>query len=183
MVTIPRIETPRLLLREWRDSDIDAYAALCADPEVMRYLAMNQTLSREDAWRQMAAFAGHWMLRGFGLWVAELRETGELAGRIGCHQPEGWPGFEIGWTLRREFWGRGLAAEGARAAMRFAFETMGRDHVISVIHPDNRRSIALAERLGEQLEGRTRVRDIDVLIYGIDRARWRTTSGEATAPR
>lgn len=183
MTIIPRIETARLVLREWRDSDIDAYAALCADPEVMRYLAANQALSREDAWRQMAMFAGHWMLRGFGMWAVELRETGELAGRIGCHQPEGWPGFEIGWTLRREFWGRGLAAEGARAAMHYAFGPLGRDHVISVIHPANQRSIALAERLGERLEDRTRVRDSDVLVYGIDRARWQASSGEAPASR
>ena len=164
---IPTLETERLLLRPFRDEDLDAYAEFSADPEVMRY--MGPPLSREDAWRQIAMLLGHWRLRGFGSWAAEERETGELVGRLGPHRPEGWPGFEIGWVLGRRYWGRGFATEGARAALEYAFTELDQPHVISLIHPDNQASIRVAERLGERLEGETRIRGIAVLVYGIQR--------------
>ena len=73
----------------------------------------------------MALVLGHWQLRGFGLWAVEERATGMLAGRVGCWQPEGWPGLEIGWALRREFWGRGYATEAAQSVMADAFFRIG----------------------------------------------------------
>jgi RimJ/RimL family protein N-acetyltransferase len=87
--------------------------------------------------------------------------------------PEGWPGFELGWTLARHAQGKGYATEGARRALEYAFTEMKREHVISLIHPDNHPSIRVAERLGEKLEGRTQLLDHEVLIYGIDRDAWR----------
>ena len=102
----------RLLLRMFRESDLDAYAAMCGDPEVMRYLGDGYPLTRAEAWRNMALVLGHWQLRGFGLWAVEERATGLLAGRVGCWQPEGWPGLEIGWALRREFLGPRLRHRG-----------------------------------------------------------------------
>src|SRR5207253_7997909 len=95
------LETPRLLLRMLRESDLDAYAAMLADPEVMRHLGDGRPLSRPEAWRNLALMVGHWQLRGYGLWAAEERATGALVGRIGLWNPEGWPGLEVGWTLRR----------------------------------------------------------------------------------
>lgn len=155
----------------WRDSDLEEYAAICADPEVMRYLGEGKPLSRADAWRQMAMIAGHWHLRGHGHWAVEERETGRLIGRIGFFRPEGWPGFELGWTLGRPFWGKGYATEGARRALAYAFTEMDRDHVISLIHPDNHASIRVAERLGETLRGTTELfGHSGILVYGIDRA-------------
>ena len=76
-------------------------------------------MTRSEAWRNMAMVLGHWQLRGFGLWAVEEQERGVLAGRVGCWQPEGWPGLEIGWTLRRSFWGMGYATEAARAALEW----------------------------------------------------------------
>ncbi len=73
----------------------------------------------------MAMFVGHWSLRGYGLWAAEERATGEFVGRIGLWNPEGWPGLEVGWLLDCACWGRGLATEGARAALAYAFTTLG----------------------------------------------------------
>ena len=84
--------------------------------------------------------------------------------------PAGWPGFELGWTLGRDSWGKGFAIEGARRALEYAFTEMNRDHVISCIDPDNVRSIKVAERLGEKVEGRTQLLGNEVLIYGISRA-------------
>ena len=171
-MTTPTLETERLWLRAFREEDLDAYAAICADPEVMRYLGDGRVLSRADAWRQMALIIGHWTLRGYGLWAVEERATGDLIGRLGFFNPEGWPGFELGWMLRRASWGRGYATEGAGRALAHAFTEMGRDHLISLIRPDNRASIRVAERLGERLERRTDLFGQEALVYGIDRARW-----------
>jgi RimJ/RimL family protein N-acetyltransferase len=164
MVTL---ETERLLLRQFCVDDLDALAAIGADLEVMEFLG--PPMSRRDAWRAMAMVLGHWELRGYGSWAVEERATGQLLGRIGLYNPEGWPGLEVGWTLARAAWGRGYATEGARASLDYAFDTLGADHVISVIDPDNTRSLAVAEGLGERYE---RMWDLDgnqVAIYGIDR--------------
>ena len=168
-----RLESDRLILRMFCEDDFEQYASICADPEVMRYLGEGKTLNRGEAWRQMAMLIGHWHLRGYGLWAIEERESGKLLGRIGLFNPEGWPGFELGWVLGREWWGKGYATEGARRALEYAFTEMGREHVISLIHPENRASIKVAERLGEKLEGETELFGHEVLIYGIDRAVWR----------
>jgi RimJ/RimL family protein N-acetyltransferase len=167
------IETDRLLLRMLRQSDHDAYAAMCADPEVTRYLGDGQPMSRSEAWRQMAVLLGHWQLRGYGLWAVEERQSGEFIGRVGIWHPDGWPGLEVGWTLRREFWGNGYATEGARAALRYAFDELDQPRVISLIRPSNEASVRVAERLGEQLEGRTEVMGHEALVYGISRDDWK----------
>ena len=130
------------------DSDLDAYAADSGDPEVMRYLGAGYPLTRAESWRNMALVLGHWQLRGFGLWAVEERATGLMAGRVGCWQPEGWPGLEIGWALRREFWGRGYATESAQLVLADTFSHARDSRLISLIHPQNERSIAVAVRLG-----------------------------------
>lgn len=150
-MSIPELDTPRLRMRAWRNSDLDAYAAMCADPEVMRYIGTGATQTRAEAWRAMAAFLGHWALRGFGMWAVETKAGGELVGRVGFIQPEGWPGFELGWLLGREHWGKGYAREAAKAALRFNEEILGRDRVISLIRPENAPSIKLALALGYAL--------------------------------
>jgi RimJ/RimL family protein N-acetyltransferase len=141
---------------------------MCADPEVMRYVGERGVLSREDAWRQLAMLVGHWQLRGFGMWALEERETGAFVGRVGLHYPEGWPGRELAWALVRSFWGRGLAYEGALAALTHAFEHLHWDRVISLIDPANVRSIHLAERLGERFEREVVVRGHRVGLYALD---------------
>jgi RimJ/RimL family protein N-acetyltransferase len=143
---------------------------MCADAEVMRYLSpAGEVLSREDAWRQLAMFVGHWQLRGFGMWAAEERASGRFVGRIGLHYPEGWPDRELGWALAREFWGRGLATEGARGAADHAFQRLGWTHLISLILPGNTRSISVAQRLGARADGVVAVRGAEQLIYRLDR--------------
>ena len=165
-LNIPELRTERLLLRGPRESDFDAYAAMCADPEVMKHIT-GQPLSAEDAWRQMAMFTGHWVLRGYGLWAVEELATGLFVGRIGHHYPEGWPDRELGWALTRESWGRGLATEGCRAVLDYTFGTLGWERLISLIAPDNERSIALARRLGARPEGTAEVlgHHVDVFVH------------------
>ena len=169
MVTL---ETDRLILRMLRESDLDAYAEMCADPEVVRYIGDCQPLVRPLAWRNLAMMVGHWSLRGYGLWAAEERSSGVMVGRIGFWNPEGWPGFELGWMLRRSFWGRGYATEGARAALQFAFTQLEQPHVISLIHPENAASIRVAKRLGQRLLHSIEVMGKSALVYRITAEEW-----------
>jgi RimJ/RimL family protein N-acetyltransferase len=167
----PTLETERLILREFRESDTDAYAEMLADPEVMRFLG-GRPLPRDEAWRNMAMVIGHRQLRGYGFWAVEERAGGELAGRVGCWYPEGWPGLEVGWTLRRKFWGRGYATEAARASVEYAFKELGQSRVISLIAPANVASIRVAERLGERPVGECEVFGTRVIIYAVGREEW-----------
>jgi RimJ/RimL family protein N-acetyltransferase len=168
-VSVPILDTVRLRLRPWRDDDLEAYAAMNADPETMRYIGRGDTLSRADAWRSMAMLVGHWQLRGFGTWAVEERDTGTFVGRVGLHYPEGWPGLEVGWMLDRATRGRGYATEAARASLEYAWRTLDVDHVISLIQPENAASIRVAERIGEAREGTIELDGVEALVYGIDR--------------
>ena len=164
------LETDRLKLRMWRDSDLDDYAEWTSDPQVMKFISPGgKPFTRAEAWRSMAFFAGHWHLRGYGHWAVEEKASGRMIGRIGFLFPDGWPGFEIGWTLARHAWGKGYATEGAARALQYAFKELDRPHVISLIHPDNAASMRVAERLGETREGTARVGEWDVFVYGVSR--------------
>ncbi len=160
------LETERLLLRPFREEDLDAYAQMCADPEVMRYIGAGVPLSREESWRQMAMFLGHWELRGYGIWAAQEKSSGELLGRVGLYNPEGWPGLEVGWLLERDAWGNGYATEAGQASLDWAFSELGADHVISLIRPDNTASIAVARRIGESYEREMSFLGGEVVVYG-----------------
>jgi RimJ/RimL family protein N-acetyltransferase len=148
VIEIPRLTTERLLMREFRPTDFDAYAEMMADADVARHLMDGRPLTRAEAWRQMAMFIGHWQLRGFGLWAVEERATGRFIGRIGCLMPEGFPAFEIAYTLTRSAWGKGYAREGAAAALAYARNTLKRTEIASLIRPANTASMRVALSLG-----------------------------------
>jgi len=172
------LETERLILRPWAPDDFEDFASMSADPEVMRYLAIDgKPLSRFAAWQSFTSQVGHWALRGFGMFVVVERSSGKFVGRVGPWQPEGWPDFEIGWTIRSEFWGKGYATEAATRCVAYAFTELHRPHLISLILPDNLRSIRVAERLGERLENNAVTlphlpSEKTVLQYGLFREDW-----------
>jgi RimJ/RimL family protein N-acetyltransferase len=171
LVEMPRtLTTERLLLRQLREDDLEAYAALNADPEVMRYIGDGEPRARDEAWSGMARLLGHWQLRGYGMYAVEERHTGDLVGRLGLHRPEGWPGLEIGWLIARDRWGSGYAPEGARAVLDLAFQRLGEPRIVSLIHPDNAASIRVAEKLGERLAGTVVVLGQEVLLYAVERS-------------
>jgi RimJ/RimL family protein N-acetyltransferase len=163
-------ETERLLLRRWRAVDLDPYAAICADPEVMRYISDGRARTREEAAGELAHIEAHWKRRGWGLWAAELRETGELIGFIGLSEPAFIPeligSVEVGWRLGRAHWSRGLATEGARAALDAAFGELELEEVVSLIQPENVASVRVAEKLGMRYDGRAdHPRGMPVAVY------------------
>jgi RimJ/RimL family protein N-acetyltransferase len=138
---------------------------MCSDVEVMRYIGNGRVLTRDEAWQQMATILGHWTLRGYGIWALEHKKTGETIGRIGFWNPEGWLGFELTWLLARECWGQGFAEEGARAAIHYAATALARNNVVSIIHPDNARSLRLASKLGLKPDGTISLRSSTFLVY------------------
>ena len=169
---VPSLDTSRLRLRQPAASDLNAYASLCADAEVMRYVGDRGPLTREDAWRQLAMLIGHWALRGYGMWVVEELGSRAFVGRVGLNYPEGWPEPEVAWALARPYWGRGYAFEAATAALRVAFGMLGWSRACSLIVPLNLRSIRLAERLGERFERNVLVRGHELSLYAIERRHW-----------
>ena len=132
-------------MRGFREEDLDAWAAISADREVTRWVGDPDGLSREEAWRRMAYFLGHWELRGFGQWALIEQRHGRLVGRAGLLQPENWPGLEVGWLVGREHWGRGFAPEAGRASLDWARDSLGADHVISLIE-DAQRALGARRR-------------------------------------
>jgi RimJ/RimL family protein N-acetyltransferase len=168
MTKVPILETERLILREFRQDDFPVYEKLAADIDVMRYLG-GKTMNQVEAWRHMAFMVGHWTLRGYGYFALAEKATGEFIGRAGFTNPTGWPGFELGWTIAPWRQRQGFAFEAAQRLLRFAFEDLDKEHVISLIHRDNIPSQRVAEKLGESVEGDTEVLGMPVLIYGIDR--------------
>jgi RimJ/RimL family protein N-acetyltransferase len=150
-VSIPRIATDRLLLREFRMADFDAYAENLADPEATKFLS--GVSDRRTAWRLFSSGAGSWVLNGKGWWALELRETGEVVGTVGAFVRETAPDVELGWTLYRRFWRRGYASEAAKAALQYSLDVYGASRVIAHITPANTASIGVSLKLGMTDEG------------------------------
>jgi RimJ/RimL family protein N-acetyltransferase len=148
------LHTDRLLLRRWRATDREPFACINADPRVMEYFPA--TLTREESDAGIDRVEAHFACHGFGVWAAELRGTGELIGFIGLNLPEFEAPFtsqstaavEIGWRLAAEHWGKGLATEGARAALHDAFTELRLQEVVSFTTVNNQRSRRVMEKLG-----------------------------------
>ena len=148
--TTGAIRTKRLVLRPWRDSDREAFAALNADPAVREHFP--GLMTREDSDGFVDRIEAHWDTDGWGLWAVEVREHGQFIGFVGLSEPSFEAHFtpctEIGWRLARSSWGRGYATEAARACLDFAFRSLGLPEVVAFTVPANARSRAVMERLG-----------------------------------
>ncbi len=145
-----QITTQRLLLREWREDDLAPFAALNADPEVMRYFPAALTRVESDEFAHYVQ--GLLALHGWGLWAVEVRGVAPFIGFVGLNRPRFeahfTPAIEVGWRLDRPHWGRGFATEAAAAALTFAFDELGCSEVVSFTSPVNQRSIRVMRRLG-----------------------------------
>jgi RimJ/RimL family protein N-acetyltransferase len=144
------LTTPRLLLRRWREADHEPFAALNADPHVMKYFPVPLTRAESD--RLIARIEAGFDQRGYGLWALQLRATGEFLGFTGLDIPSFQahftPAVEVGWRLARSAWGRGYATEAGRASLAFGFEEAGLGEIVSFTSAVNVRSQAVMERIG-----------------------------------
>jgi RimJ/RimL family protein N-acetyltransferase len=148
MPDIPEIDTERLRLCALDNRHFEAYAAMLGDADTTRFVGDGQPLDRMNAWRSMAMLLGHWALRGYGMWAVERRDSGEFIGRVGLHNPEGWPDIELGWMLVPDARHQGFATEAARAVLDFAFTRLAVPRAISLIRADNSASERVARRIG-----------------------------------
>ena len=153
MYQCPTVETERLVLRPFVETDTDRYFAILDTPQVRASLHIPDDFAREAAWQQMAGWLGQWTLRRSGQWAVELKATGDLIGRCGTHRPErlDWPGLEIGWTFDPAHWGHGYATEAGAAAVDWALAKHDDRELFSCILPENAASQAVARRLGFML--------------------------------
>jgi len=170
------LTTPRLLLRTFRRDDLPKYAALNADPEVVRYLG-GVPLTREHS-DEIAEWAQECFAKeGIGLLAVERREDGAFLGMCGLHHQQSYPDdVEVGWRLAREYWGRGYATEAATGWLDHAFAPLGLPRVISITDPPNVRSLAVMRRLGMVFDHAAEVEDDGVMfqavVYSITREQW-----------
>ncbi len=144
------IETARLRLRPWQDGDRAPFAAMSADPEVMRYLMHPASPDVVDAWidRQIARQAEH----GFCFWAVEERASGAFAGVVGLarisYEAHFTPAVEVGWRIPRPFWGRGYAPEAALASLRFGFDDLGLQEIVANACSENVKSQRVMQKIG-----------------------------------
>jgi ribosomal-protein-alanine N-acetyltransferase len=195
---VPTLETERLRLRPWRATDAEEYARIIGDPEVMRHvgaglryrarlrcLAHFPVLAEIDARRTIGHLTGHWERYGFGEWAVEEKASSALIGQIGLVHLLDWTAdssnVEVGWLLARHTWGRGLATEGGKASLAYAFEQVGLERVVSVARRANERSERVMQRLGLSLAGRTHWKGSEVVWYAIDREQWTRSRADAGA--
>lgn len=172
-----RFRTDRLVVvRRWRAHDRDGYARLNSDPEVMAFLGPLMSREQSDA---LARYGESWVVQaGLGLLPVVRAQDGELLGMCGLHRQRWYPDeVEVGWRFARQAWGHGYATEAARRWLQEAFGPLRLDHVISIIHPGNTRSIAVATRLGmlprrEGLHPTQDGRKVCVVVYEVTAAEW-----------
>jgi RimJ/RimL family protein N-acetyltransferase len=149
-VACPVIVTERLLLREWRDSDLEDFAAINADPAVMEFFPEPYTGERTR--RFVERIRERWTELGYGLWAAERKDTGRFIGYVGLwpatFPAHFTPAVEVGWRLAADQWGHGYGTEGARAALTYGFDTLGLEEIVSFTSALNVRSVRVMERLG-----------------------------------
>lgn len=192
MAGVPVLHTPRLVLREWRPADRAPFAALNSDPVVMEYFP--STLSRADSDAALERFMAGWRERGYGLWAAERRDTGELVGFVGLSAatfPAPFtPAVEVGWRLAYAHWGQGLATEGARAALRHGFTALGLPEIVSFTAQGNARSRRVMERLRMSFDGTFEHPALPVghrlrrhVLYRVEAAAWLAREPSTPAPR
>ena len=166
----PVIETARLKLRMWQESDIVPNTAMLADPDTARFITVDgkPVTSELVGWRNAAVMAGHWALHGFGYFVVEENSTGHFAGRVGPWFPPGWPGFEVGWGIAKGFRGKGYAVEAARASIDWAFDSFEVDDILHCIESTNAPSQAVARSLGAR-------KDREIELFGKPADAWITS--------
>jgi len=163
------LETERLILDTWQPSDWTVFRPIATDPEVMRYITGGAPWSddqiRSFVERQVKLYAE----RGFCRWKLVVKEAGEMIGFCGVGFWRNETDPEIGWWLARRHWGRGLATEAARAALRDALERAGLERIISVAMPQNVASIRIMEKLGFRLECEFENEGVRLVRYAIAR--------------
>jgi ribosomal-protein-alanine N-acetyltransferase len=172
-ISVPEVETGRLLLRAFRPSDLEDFARIRADSDVMRYIGNGTPHTREQTMERMQANVARWRTNGFGHWAVVEKSTGELMGWCGLARLDETPEVEVGYGFARKFWGTGAATEAARASLRFGFEELGLEQIAAVAIPENTASRRVMEKLGMTYLRRAHYYGAEVVYYALTRAEFR----------
>ena len=144
------LTTDSLILRPWKPKDKEPFAALNADPRVMEYFP--STLSREESDKMADRVGGELLQRGWGLWAVSVKNSADFIGFIGLNpvtfSAHFTPAVEIGWRLAFDQWGKGYATEGAKAVLKYGFQTLKLSEIVSFTTLKNQRSRRVMERIG-----------------------------------
>ena len=168
-VSIPVVETERLVLRGHRLDDYEACAAMWGDPEVVRHIG-GRPFGPSECWMRLMRYVGHWSLLGYGLWAVEEKATGRFVGEVGFfdYRREIDPPLEapeMGWVLAPWSHGRGYASEAVRAARAWALGYFGPIETVCIINPDNAPSLRIAEKFGFRETARTTLGADPVILF------------------
>jgi RimJ/RimL family protein N-acetyltransferase len=167
---VPIIETERLILRGHRMKDFDDCAAMWSDPEVVRFIG-GKPLTKEEVWARVLRYVGHWQWMGFGMWALEEKEAGAFVGDLGFAEYKrdiepsilGVP--EIGWVLAPHAQGKGYATEAVRAIVAWGDQRFGSVRTVCLIHPENLRSVRVAEKCGYKELHRTTYKAQPTVVF------------------
>lgn len=159
------LETERLIVRDWAAADVSPFQVICSDPRVMQFIADGEPWSLEQTKQFVSRAMEMSRSLGYCQWPLIDKSNSALIGFCGFVPAEG--GAEIGWRLSRDFWGKGLATEAARAVLKHGFEMLGFQRVIATVQSPNHASIRVVEKLGMQVESRFSRNGRDVVQFAI----------------
>ena len=170
---VDELETARLRMRLFRPGDLDRMCEITRDPEVVRYIGYGNPLTREETRDNLGRIMDGFRRRGYGRWALERRDTGMLVGYCGLSSGNPEVGIELAYMLARAEWGRGLALEAGRAALRYGFETLGVASIAGLALRGNARSCKVLERLGMKFVRHAQYFEFVCAHYALARADWR----------
>jgi len=169
-LSIQSVETERLLLRPFARDDLDEFASINGDADVMRYIGDGKPQTRAQTELRLETILDHWAQHGFGLWALVDKASNALIGFCGLQYLDNTAEIEIGYRLAKQFWGLGYATEAAAATLRYAFEVLGLDRIVAVVQPENFASQSVIEKIGLRYVKEARFYNSDVEYYAITRS-------------
>jgi ribosomal-protein-alanine N-acetyltransferase len=172
------VETERLLLRPFTRDDLDVFASINADADVMRYIGDGKPQTRAQTEMRLNAILNHWDQHGFGLWALVDKTSNALIGFCGLQYLDNTAEIEIGYRFAKEFWGMGFATEAAGATLRYAFEVLGLDRIVAVVQPENFASQSVIEKIGLRYVKDAHFYNSDVEYYAITRGEFEAMTAD-----
>jgi RimJ/RimL family protein N-acetyltransferase len=174
-MSVPSIETARLLLRPFTEEDVDPLYHILGQGDVLRYFPNPEPPSQERVHTFVQRQLAHWEEHGYGWWAVQPHQQQELVGWCGLQFLPETEETEVGYLLGRASWGQGWATEAARASLRYGFEELGVTSIVGIVHPENMPSRRVLEKLGMSLVNRAQYFGMDVCRYMIERGVYHAT--------
>lgn len=180
---IPAVKTSRLILRTFTEKDVDPFHHVLGDREILRYFPNTTPPSREQVEKMVSGQLKHWGEHGYGWWAVEPRTESKFIGWCGLQYLPETEEVEVSYLLAKAYWGKGLATEAARASLQYGFEKSGLESIVGIVHPDNKASQRVLEKLGMRLVEQAHYFGMECYRYATERSSYEeaSRSWESTA--